>query len=65
METVIPKSSAVLTALLRADLTTQWRNRRAVRSHALIVPVIILMSWKGLVSSVPAAPVRTIEIVSL
>jgi ABC-2 type transport system permease protein len=51
METVIPKTSVVLTSLLRADLTTQWRNRRAV-VLTLIVPVIILMSWKGLIATV-------------
>jgi ABC-2 type transport system permease protein len=51
METIIPKTSAVLSSLLRADFTTQWRNRRAV-VLTLIVPVIILMSWKGLVSRV-------------
>jgi len=50
METVIPKTSAVLASLLRADLTTQWRNRRAV-ILTLIVPVIILSSWKGLVAT--------------
>jgi ABC-2 type transport system permease protein len=50
METVIPKTSAVLAALLKADLTTQWRNRRAV-ILTLVVPVIILMSWKGLVAT--------------
>jgi ABC-2 type transport system permease protein len=48
METVIPKTSAVLTALLRADFTTQWRNRRAV-ILSLLVPVIILATWKGFV----------------
>ena len=48
METIIPKTSAVLTALLKADFTTQWRNRRAV-VLTLIVPVIILMSWKGMI----------------
>jgi ABC-2 type transport system permease protein len=51
METVIPKTSAVLSSLLRADFTTQWRNRRAV-ILTLIVPGIILMSWKSLVASV-------------
>jgi len=51
METVIPKASDVLTALLRADFTTQWRNRRAV-VLTLIVPVIILSSWKGLIATV-------------
>jgi len=51
MATVIPKTSAVLTSLLRADFTTQWRNRRAV-ILTLIVPIIILTSWKGLISIV-------------
>jgi ABC-2 type transport system permease protein len=45
METSIPKTSTILKTLLRADLTTQWRNRRAV-ILTLIVPVIILVSWK-------------------
>lgn len=50
METIIPKTSTVLTSLLRADFTTQWRNRRAV-VLTLVVPVIILISWKGLVAT--------------
>jgi ABC-2 type transport system permease protein len=54
METVIPTTSAVLTSLLRADFTTQWRNRRAV-IITLVVPVIILMSWKGLIPLVGGA----------
>jgi ABC-2 type transport system permease protein len=48
METHIPSSSTVISALLKADFTTQWRNRRAV-IMILLVPVIILISWKGLV----------------
>ncbi len=48
METTIPKTSTVLSALLRADFTTQWRNRRAV-ILTLLVPAIILISWKSLV----------------
>lgn len=48
MATRIPKTSSVLAALLRADFTTQWRNRRSLRL-VLLVPVIILISWKGLV----------------
>lgn len=48
MQTVIPKTSAALSALLSADLKTQWRNRRSV-ILLLIVPVIILISWKGLI----------------
>jgi len=51
MQTVIPKTSTVLASLLRADFTTQWRNRRAV-VLTLIVPVIIIISWKGLVKTV-------------
>ena len=37
-----------MTSLLRADFTTQWRNRRAV-IMVILVPVIILITWKGLV----------------
>lgn len=47
-QVTIPKTSAVLRTLLRADLTTQWRNRRAL-ILTLLVPVIILMSWKGII----------------
>ena len=49
MSTSIPKTSTVLQTLLRADFTTQWRNRRSV-VIVLLVPVIILISWKGLVN---------------
>ena len=50
MATVIPKTSQALATLLRADLTTQWRNRRAV-ILTLILPVIILLTWKVYVPS--------------
>ena len=50
MQTVIPKTTTALSWLLRADFTTQWRNRRAV-ILTLIVPVIILVSWKGLIAT--------------
>ena len=49
MQTVIPKTSAALASLLRADFKTQWRNRRSV-VLLLLVPVIILISWKGLIA---------------
>ena len=49
METSIPKTSTILKTLLRADFTTQWRNRRAV-ILTLVVPVIILATWKDLVA---------------
>jgi ABC-2 type transport system permease protein len=48
MENIIPSTSNVLSALLRADFLTQWRNRRAV-IMVILVPVIILISWKGLI----------------
>jgi ABC-2 type transport system permease protein len=54
MQTVIPKTSAALAALLRADLKTQWRNRRSV-VLLLLVPVIILISWKGLIEKLGGA----------
>lgn len=53
-QVIIPKTSAVLRILLRADLTTQWRNRRAL-ILTLLVPVIILMSWKGIIDKLGSA----------
>ena len=60
METNIPKASAALSSLMRADFTTQWRNRRAV-IMSLLVPVIILISWKGLVDKFGGAFVLSIS----
>jgi ABC-2 type transport system permease protein len=54
MQTVIPKTSKAIASLLRADFTTQWRNRRAV-ILLLLVPVIILISWKGFVKTMGGA----------
>jgi ABC-2 type transport system permease protein len=51
MEATIPKTSTIFAALIKADLTTQWRNRRAV-VMVFAVPVVILISWKGLVAKV-------------
>ncbi|CAN5170148.1 hypothetical protein BH09BAC6_BH09BAC6_09650 [soil metagenome] len=48
-DTNIPKTSTVLASLMRADITTQWRNRRAFMM-VLLVPAIILVTWKGLVT---------------
>ncbi|MBV7530759.1 ABC transporter permease [Chitinophaga sp. sic0106] len=45
----IPATKEVLAALMRADFTTVWRNRRSLRL-VLAVPLIILISWKGLVN---------------
>ncbi len=44
----IPGNKTVLLSLLRADFTTQWRNRKSV-VLILLIPVIILISWKGLI----------------
>lgn len=49
MESTIPKTSTALASLLRADFTTLIRNRRSV-VLALLVPNIILISWKELVA---------------
>ncbi len=54
MEVSIPKTSAVFASLFRADLTTQWRNRRAV-VLVLFVPVIILISWKDIIDKMGGA----------
>ena len=48
MQTIIPSTSAAVKSLLRADFKRQWKNRRAV-ILTLLVPVIILISWKGVV----------------
>jgi ABC-2 type transport system permease protein len=45
----LPSMSTVFTSLLRADLTTQWRNRRS-SLMVVLIPVIILISWKGLIA---------------
>lgn len=37
-----------MAALLRADFTTLWRNRRSF-VLVLLVPLVILISWKGLI----------------
>ena len=41
-------------ALLKADYTTLWRNRRAV-IMALLVPMIIVFSWKGFIAKTGGA----------
>ena len=43
-----------MAALLRADFTTLWRNRRA-GILVLIVPMIIVFSWQGLVATAGGA----------
>jgi ABC-2 type transport system permease protein len=48
MTTTIPSAGSVFAKLLRADMTTLWRNRRA-SLLVVLVPTVILISWKGLV----------------
>jgi ABC-2 type transport system permease protein len=50
----LPSTAFVFSNLLRADLTTQWRNRRA-SLMVVLLPVIILMSWKGLIDRLGGA----------
>lgn len=54
MQTIIPSATDALKSLLRADFRTQWRNRRAVML-TLLVPIVILISWKGLVAKLGGA----------
>lgn len=54
METIVPKTAAALSSLLRADFITQWRNRRST-VLILLVPVIILISWKGIIDKLGPA----------
>src|SRR4051794_27264232 len=54
MQTTIPQTSTVLSSLLRADFITKWRNRRSF-IIVLLVPVIILISWKGIVDKLGGA----------
>jgi len=61
METKIPKPSDAFLSLMRADFTTQWRNRRSV-IMSLLVPIIILISWKGLIAKFGGAFVFSIAL---
>lgn len=54
MQTNIAPISTVFSSLLRADLTTQWRNRRS-SILVVLVPVVILISWNGLVDKMGGA----------
>src|ERR1700761_9150836 len=45
----LPPATTVFSNLLKADLTAQWRNRRA-SVMVILIPSIILITWKGLVA---------------
>jgi len=61
MKTKIPRPSDAFAALMRSDFTTQWRNRRSV-IMSLLVPLIILVSWKGLIPKYGGAFVFSISL---
>jgi ABC-2 type transport system permease protein len=44
----LPSAGTVFLSLLKADLTTQWRNRRA-SIMVVLLPVVIVMAWKALI----------------
>jgi ABC-2 type transport system permease protein len=51
METIVPKTSTVFATLFKADLLTQFSNRRSA-IISVFVPLIILFTWKGLIKFV-------------
>src|SRR5579872_916861 len=48
MQSSAPAKSKIFSSLLKADFIVQWRNRRA-SIMSLLVPIIILISWKSVV----------------
>lgn len=54
MQKNIPGTSTALLTLLRSDLKTQWRNRRAV-ILTVAVPVLILISWRQIIDQIGGA----------
>lgn len=44
----LPSAGTVFMSLFKADLTTQWRNRRA-SIMVVLLPVVIVMAWKALI----------------
>jgi ABC-2 type transport system permease protein len=51
---VLPSTRTVFLSLLKADLTTQWRNRRAA-VMVVLLPIIIVVGWKGLIGKTGGA----------
>lgn len=50
----LPSAGTVFMSLFKADLTTQWRNRRA-SVMVILLPVVIVMSWKALIEKTGGA----------
>ena len=59
--TTLPSTTTLLSTLFRADLTTQWRNRRSF-VLSLLVPVIILVSAKSAVNAEKAPYIMSMGI---
>jgi ABC-2 type transport system permease protein len=51
---ILPSSREVFMSLFKADLTTQWRNRRA-SVMVILLPIVIVMSWKALIEKTGGA----------
>ncbi len=49
-----PSSSKIFSSLFKADLMIQWRNRRA-SIMSIVVPIIILISWRDIVDRLGGA----------
>ncbi len=54
MEMQTPSTTKIFSSLFKADLAVQWRNRRA-SIMSILVPIIILISWKSIVASLGGA----------
>lgn len=50
MEAIVPQISIAFKTLFKADITTQWRNRRGL-VISLLIPVMMVMVWKDLVKT--------------
>jgi ABC-2 type transport system permease protein len=55
----IPSSFEAFKNLFRADLTVQWRQRRALMM-SIILPVVFVVAWKGLIPTIGAATVLSL-----
>src|SRR5208283_1467065 len=62
MENNIPTLKKAFSSLLVADFVTQWRNKRSVFMSALMVPCIILFTFKEFVGTLGGAFVLSTSI---
>lgn len=61
MQSKITSPASALVILLKADFTTQWRNRRSLLM-SLLVPVMLLLSWKNVVDKLGGAFVLSMSL---